>query len=53
MLDVWEEERKKKGKDGQYFYVGGEHTGEVVIGPDKKDKSDLVKRLFESAKEYA
>lgn len=39
-------------EDGQAFYAGGsEHSGQQVLGPPKK-KSDVVAKLFKSAKEH-
>lgn len=38
-------------EDGQAFYAGGsEHSGQQVLGPPRK-KSDMVTKLFKSAKE--
>lgn len=39
-------------EDGQVFYAGGsEHSGQQVLGPPKK-KTDVVAKLFKSAKEH-
>ncbi|KAK7086298.1 NSFL1 cofactor p47 [Halocaridina rubra] len=39
-------------EDGQAFYAGGStHSGQQVLGPPKK-KSDMVAKLFKSAKEH-
>ncbi|KAK8382911.1 hypothetical protein O3P69_011460 [Scylla paramamosain] len=39
-------------EDGQAFYAGGsEHSGQQVLGPPRK-KSDMVTKLFKSAKEH-
>ena len=39
-------------EDGQAFYAGGsEHSGQQVLGPPRK-KSDMVTKLFKSAKEW-
>lgn len=40
-------------EDGQAFYAGGsEHSGQQVLGPPRK-KSDMVTKLFKSAKELS
>ncbi|XP_071548788.1 NSFL1 cofactor p47 isoform X1 [Panulirus ornatus] len=39
-------------EEGQAFYAGGsEHSGQQVLGPPKK-KTDMVAKLFKSAKEH-
>ncbi|UXI18077.1 cAMP-specific 3' 5'-cyclic phosphodiesterase isoform I isoform X13 [Sarcoptes scabiei] len=45
------EDRDSKG---QTFYVGGsEHSGQQVLGPEKRDSNRIVQDMFDQAKEHA
>lgn len=46
--DLKDKESSLKEEEGQAFYAGGsEHSGQQVLGPDKK-KKDIVSDMFKS-----
>ncbi|XP_064108862.1 NSFL1 cofactor p47-like isoform X3 [Macrobrachium nipponense] len=49
---IGQESDSSEDESGQAFYAGGStHSGQQVLGPPKK-KSDMVAKLFKSAKEH-
>lgn len=51
-MDQDSDNSSNEEEDGQAFYAGGsEHSGQQVLGPPRK-KSDMVTKLFKSAKEW-
>ncbi|XP_050698175.1 NSFL1 cofactor p47-like isoform X2 [Eriocheir sinensis] len=55
LVNIMDQDSDSSGneeEDGQAFYAGGsEHSGQQVLGPPRK-KSDMVTKLFKSAKEH-
>lgn len=48
-----EDDDEKPDEQGQAFYAGGSQTsGQQIIGPSKNNPEELIKNLFQKAKEY-
>lgn len=48
-----EDDDEKSDEQGQAFYAGGSQTsGQQILGPSKNNPEELIKNLFQKAKEY-
>lgn len=48
-----EDDEEKPDEQGQAFYAGGSQTsGQQIIGPSRNNPEELIKNLFQKAKEY-
>lgn len=51
VINMLDDDSASSDEEGQAFYAGGsEHSGQQVLGPPKR-KTDMVAKLFKSAKE--
>lgn len=48
-----ESDDEKSDEQGQAFYAGGSQaSGQQILGPSRNNPEELIKNLFQKAKEY-